>query len=432
MPHTTASQLSLRVTADITFLSVATRFVEESAMAFGLAKSEALGMTLASEEVFLYLSNSAAPKNTLEICIKGKGFYVETEFTFEADDLDLRSFNITSSANLDSEEVEETGLLIASRMIDKFRLSRNNKIVTLVLIKEKSYPPGDSEPIFLPDPDNYHIRNPEIAEVKLLVQTAWQRYSPPFVHPDFAYPGKIADMITYGEVDCLVACDKMGHLFGAVFWENINCGTVEMCGPYVFSTSFKAEIAHDLTEKLIASIAKSGASGLINRHPTKEMPTDYFEQLGSLTFYEDSGPLRIPAFYREMKEDLGIPIWSHQLIEPFLEAQYKRLFLPRQMRSVTYSGEESASHSVFFTEIDAKSKSAIIQPIVFGRDVEQSLAAHISTLKSENLPTIFFDMDLGVADHCRFAPALYATGFQPAILIPYGKSGDVLVFQDVR
>ena len=69
---TRKQHVTLSVEADTVFLKLATSFVENSATAFGMDYSEALALTLAAEEIFSYLCQSAAPHQDLEIrCLGG-------------------------------------------------------------------------------------------------------------------------------------------------------------------------------------------------------------------------------------------------------------------------------------------------------------------------------------------------------------------------
>ena len=50
------SSVLLRIHDDMAFLPLATSFVEKAALAYGLADPEAMALTLATEEIFAYLS----------------------------------------------------------------------------------------------------------------------------------------------------------------------------------------------------------------------------------------------------------------------------------------------------------------------------------------------------------------------------------------
>ena len=84
----------LSVFPDPAFIPLVTAFMENSAQAQGLARKEALALTLAGEEVFTYLCRLVPAGQHLEIhSVKG-GYYVRTDFIFTARELNLRAFNL--------------------------------------------------------------------------------------------------------------------------------------------------------------------------------------------------------------------------------------------------------------------------------------------------------------------------------------------------
>ena len=143
--------LLLSVEADELFLPVATSFVENAASCFGLDASDALRLTLAAEEVFMYLCrNVTRTGSPLQIACSGGGYYAQAVFSLQGETFDLRAFNVTASISLeDDAALDSMGLVIASRSVDRFLLDREKGgELRLALIKEKSYapPPPDVEP----------------------------------------------------------------------------------------------------------------------------------------------------------------------------------------------------------------------------------------------------------------------------------------------
>ena len=114
MPMPQKQYTLLSVQGDVMFLKLATSFVENSAIALGMDHSNALALTLATEEIFAYLCRFGAPRQELEIRCAGGLYYVQVQFLFEAQDFNMRSFNLTAKASIQDETgFEETGLLIA-------------------------------------------------------------------------------------------------------------------------------------------------------------------------------------------------------------------------------------------------------------------------------------------------------------------------------
>ncbi len=431
MKHSIPTELSLSLHADMAFLPVATTFVEQSSHALGMGENESFSLTLAAEEIFTFVCAAAAPGKHIEINCKGKVFSAEVEFTFEAQDFDMRAFNITARASLEEDAFVETGLLIASRMVDKFQFLHEQKMLRLILTKEKSYPViTDSDLPEIKPLREFSIRPPDQEELKLFVRLAHKYYSPPYIPRSFAYPGKVADMVAFGNLRVLVAVDNAGHIGGGVTWRWPMNRLVQARGPYLFNQSLSAEMGQALVDGLITGIARSKALGLINRYPTPDMPVQYFERLGTLTFSSQEGDsLEIGAYYRQIEEDLGLSVWSHPMLEDFLRTEYERLFFAREFRSVRNAGERSSAFSVLSPAFDRSTERVTLHPVWLGEDAPEVMKAHVDTLVNEGFNNVFFEMDLGKSWQCHFAPALLGAGFEPRLILPYAGKGDVVIFQ---
>ena len=64
-----------------------------------------------------------------------------------------------------------------------------------------------------------------------------------------------------------------------------------------------------------------------------------------------------------------------------------------------------------------------------GADAAANLAQHVKILSAEDLPNIFFEIDLACAWQAALTPALLNNGFSPRLVLPYGGRADVVVFQ---
>ncbi len=165
------NRLSIIVPASQTFLSPAISFAEKAAIALGLGNREAMAVTLAIEEIFSYLCRITYENQDIEIIFRGKGHYISMEIIFSAERLNIRAFNITSSISPDNEsDIEEMGLLIASRFVDRLRVDYGeDKKYRLILIKEKRYSESAEEPIPASGTsDDYETGTPNPEELKLL------------------------------------------------------------------------------------------------------------------------------------------------------------------------------------------------------------------------------------------------------------------------
>jgi anti-sigma regulatory factor (Ser/Thr protein kinase) len=432
LPGTNKNTVTLTVPANPVFLSLATEFVEESARVFGLDEPEALSLTLATEEIFVYLCQSTAPDK--EVCLKctGRGYYVEEEFSFQAKDFNMKAFNLTAASSIDDDGgMHETGLLIASRMVDHFRFSQQDDMLRLILLKEKLYPAFHELPVPKTLPlEEFSIREPDPEELKTFIRLLNLSYPAHLVPVTFRFPGKVVDMVASGDYVAAVATDEAGHLGGGALWRCDGPKLVEVFGPYVFNQPPDSSVAQALVESVIASVAKSSAVGVISRLPTPELPSEYFEALGSLTVERGEGSVvDIPAYYRHLEEDAGFTVWAHPTLREFLRTEYARLVFAREIRLVTDEGESSSRFSVLSAEFDQSSSQVMLRPVWWGLDSEENVAGHVRILRDEGTHGIFFEMDLGKPWHTRFAPALFDAGFEPRLVLPYAGRGDLVVFQ---
>jgi hypothetical protein len=345
----------------------------------------------------------------------------------------MRAFNLTARASFeDDTSARETGLLIASRMVDRFHFSGDDSGLRLTLVKEKAYPPAVDMPVPPARPlKEYTVRVPEPDELKLLVRLVNAHYPAELAPPSFASPGKVVDMVALGEYVPLIAVDASAHIGGGIFrrWEGVRL--VEFFGPYVFNQPSGSPIARDLVDECINAIARTSAVGLINRYPTPELPEEYFERLGSLEFPQTEGVAELTAFYRHLEEDSGATVWAHPALADFLNTEYRHLAFAREILPVGVDGELSSPYSVLSADFDpeiTRGRRVTLRPIWWGEDAADLVAAHVEVLSRERLTALLFEMDLGKPWQCHFTPALLERGFEPRLVLPYAGRGDLVVF----
>lgn len=428
-------QVALRMTIDPDLIHLAAAFAEQSAAAFDLDKKSVLALTLATEEIVGHLSRTPAKGGEIEILCKERVYCVEETFRLPDRDLDLRAFNLTARVSPEDESsLEETGLIIASRMVDGFRFKNVPDGLMLTLIKEKAYPEvggtwnGTAKPL-----ESFSVRPPDSEELKTFVHMALTFYQTAQLPLAFRFPGKVVDMAAAGEFAILIAADQTGNIGGGILLHLSRNQVVEAAGPYIFGQEDTSRMAEDLIEACIASLARTGRIGLILRHPTRHIPEGWFELLGTLEPRGEDGKIRSnPFYYRQIEEDLGTAVWCHPDLTAFLSGEYRRLALPRRIRTVSDLGETASPYSVIFVELDPFHDEAVLHPIWWSRDAEQNLADHLALLEKESLSNILFAMDLGNPWHVRFTPMLIEEGFEPRIVMPYGGVSDLLLFQRSR
>lgn len=429
-----AREVVLGVGGDAELLPLVTSFVEKAALCFGLDRDGAMELTLAIEEIFIYLCRAVlSGAEAMEVRCTSGGYYVQADFCFSAEDLNVRAFNLTTAISLDDEsELDEMGLVLASRLVDRFLFSREpGRKVRLSLIREKAYPAreGDSAEVCRAL-DTFSIRPPSAEEIKLIAQRATGCYRGQYLSGFFQYPGKLVDMIESGEYQSVVAVGPAGEIGGATLWHWIGRQTVECFGPYVFGDVSDSAIPEALVEACIGAIARTQAVGLINTRPTPQLPEHLFERLGSVTITtEDGTVMPLQPWFRLMREDTGCALWAHDAIKDFVEKECRRMVLPREIRSTRNVGERLPDHSVIAAEFDRLQHRVTLRPMWPGTDTDENVERHVQLVRREAVPNVFFMMDLGQAWQADFAPALIRHGFQPRCLLPYAGEADVVLFQ---
>ena len=217
---------------------------------------------------------------------------------------------------------------------------------------------------------------------------------------------------------------------GGIVWRRRGSKLVQSFGPYLFNQTPESGVGKALVDACLAAVARTGAIGIISHSLPPEQTRGYFEPLGAVTLRLRNGQVHESAvYYRHLEEDLGLAVWSLPAIEPFLRREYERLAFARELRTVRDEGEAAAPYAVLSADFDREAARVTLHPIWWGRDASETLAAHVSMLLKEGLPNIYFEMDIGRAWHCHFAPALIECGFAPRLLLPYAGRGDLVLFQ---
>ena len=432
IPSAEDSNVVLNVTSRMKFLPVVTSFVEQAARAISLGKKEALALTLAAEEIFTYLCHLTASSHNLKIWCMDMGYGVRTKFIFAAADFPLQVFNLTASISIDEDtSPEEMGLLIASRSVDRFEFfGDDTNSFHLLLIKEKSYPEIPLKAaVPVPALAQCEIVQPDADNLKVFADRVLQHY-PEILTPRVCrYPGKLVDMVSSGNMQAALATDPSGTIGAGILWAFYNSRIIECFGPFVFNQPAAAAISEALLETCLGNIAHASAVVLINRFPTPEIPPGYFELLGSLNVQTSSVVTERYVCFRQLKEDPGALIWGHTDIEDFLRREYERLSLPRKIRMFQDAGETQNTASVLSTVFDRARRRVNLRPVRSGADMVQNIKRHIQFLQKESAAEIFFEIDTGRSWQPAFVPALLQNGFKPKLLVPYGGSADMIIFQ---
>jgi hypothetical protein len=426
--------LSLKMFVGENFIPLAAVFVSQAAKGLGLDVESAEEMALATEEVVAYLSRIGTTGQELSLHCAAGSHFIETNITLPISNLQLRSFNMTAKVSIDEDEagLDQMGLLIASRMTDRFRISRSTSgNLVLTLDKELRYPEIEEDlQVHTPKAlTHFNIRSPDAAQIKWFTRLVNHCYPACFFPMDFRYPGKVVDMAAAGDCHILLANGPAGEIGGGLVWQWEGAKTVEIFGPYIFHEGSHPDMARELLEACIGEVARTSALALISRTPTPQLPEGYLEVLGTLdTLGQSSKKVSSEACFRLMHEDTGSVVWVHPDLIPFLQREYRRLVFPRDIQPVVSDGEEQEPFSVLSVETDRRLGRATLRPIWPGEDCQDNLAAHMELLRQEEIGAIFFEMDLGVSWQTGFTPGLLKLGFAPRLILPYAGTADLVIF----
>lgn len=422
--------LTLQLAARPSFLGVVTGFVDSAARTFGMGREETLKIGLAAEEIFSFACERICPGKPLDIrCFDGK-YFMGVAFRFPVSALDMGALNITASARCDREEdLAETGLILASRSVDRLRIDpEGNDRVRLSVEKEKSYPPAPERSA---DPPAFRgtvsTATPDGEALKrYVIQTSRDPLLPAF----YNYPGKVIDMAAVGDIQAVVAADDTGRVAGGILFRFLTERVVEILGPHVFDPSGTGKIAADLLEACIARTARTKAIGLVSLTGLPGPVQSQFESLGTMTLFEEDGRvLERPAWYRFLHEDPGCVSWTDGALREFLEREYGRLFLAREIREVRDLGETRSGVSIFSSEVHRERSEVILRPLWPGSDLTANMERHVQFLGGEGFRNLLFELDLGVSWHASLVPVLLACGFRPLMILPFAGRADLVVFQ---
>jgi len=426
----TKDRLLLRLPADETYLPLATSFVEEAATTFRFGQNEALSLTLATEEVFVHLVKGViSDRAPVEISCTNGGYHIRVDFDFPAARLDLRAFNLTASvAPGDESSLEEMGLLLASRSVDRFQLVQNETgTLHLSLVKDRAYPALTPEAFPAARPvGRFELRLATPEEAKTLCQLAFSRYPTDVLPPFLEFPGKLSDMISAGEWQAAVAVGEGEALAGGLIWGLAGSRIAECYGPYLPDPPDSA-VSEALVNYCLGTIAKTPVVGLLNFHSTPDFVESRFERLGALRTKDGApGPA---AWFRLLHEDLGTVCWTSPGLAEFLREEYARLVLPREIRLIRDEGEHRDPHSVLFADVDRSRSRVTLHPVWPGLDATHNIQTHVDLMKTEGFSQILFAWDAGQSWQAQFAQSVLDAGFQPQLILPYAGQGDTVLFQ---
>lgn len=414
----------LGIQADKKFLQTAVNFVQNSCEAFEFEKKVSLSLALATEEIFFYLSHHTQ-KNLLQITLASKEYYIDVNIECDSKNFNLEAFNLAFDIDDENDSnMNELGILIASRIVDNFTMREVGSKINITLKKYKTYKQFTQLSQNTLVINSFKISKPQEEELKVLVNLMNSNKKDEHLPRFFEFPQMIADIYKAGDMDALIAKEESGSIIGGLFYKAISKNTIELFGPYMYSQNYQENISQELITKALELFAKSSFNGVICRDTNEYFPRNLFEKIGKIG--------KKDIYYRALYEDKGASSWACEMIEDYLLKEYEKLFLPRNINLINNSDKVSKKSSVITSQIDKISSEVIMRPLIFGDDFDDSLKKHLALFEKEKYDTIFFEVDLGESWHVYFINSLINQDFEPITIIPYGAKGDLLILQKFK
>ena len=433
MPIPQPTEISLRVTSETSFLALAVAFAGNAGKAYGFGDREIHVLELGAEEIFTWLCRVLGPAEPVEIRA-GNGIYRLTlRFLFKPSPLNLRVLNLTAKAPIESGEgLEDLGLFVVARLVDALKLTRESDGRTgLSVIVERRY--AQETIAFsggIQTARSWRIEPADRDAVQFLAALVKAHYLPANYPGFLNYAGQAADMITAGDLRAAVAVAESGAACGGILWRWISEKMIEMLGPFLFPPTQPLAIAQALTEHLVEWTAKTPAVGILCQGQASQPIPAQFDLLGTTLGQSAGQPAGDQVYgFRQLREDEGSAVCCHPALEAFLRREYDRLALPRALRVIPCQGTGAPEPAVLTCETDRARGQVVLRGLRFGQDAVANLREHLARLAGRNVPTILFELDLGVAWQSAFAPALLEAGFVPRMIVPWAGEADTVIFQ---
>jgi hypothetical protein len=428
---------SLRMPFASSFLASAMEFAAKGAQAFGYTDRVSSGLMLAVEELFTFYLSQAAPASMVEINLEDQGYRMALSISFRAADPDLRPFNLTWRVSHDSEASLDTlGPMIAARMVSSLRLEfAPEEQIIIHMTRDREYTKAHDVPLPLRTGKTLRISEPgreDLHHFAAMAATALPKGLPIFL----AHPAMGADMLTAGRLSALLI-HSGEWIVGGVLWRPISEGCLELFGPYLFCQDPGDSALTALLDETVSRVSRSPYRGLLRRQGPLAGYERFFDYLGEVRMNtpEGSGERQV-YYFRHLLEETGAIAYGQGSLTAFLEDQYQRLCLPRQLRESAIDLQRLSETSVLTAELNYARSLAIIHPLRPGRDMTANLSAHLAMFADQGIDNVLMEINVAKPNEAVFCGALEETGFRPRLLIPDAVLGDLVVYsradRDVR
>jgi len=419
----------LRLPFSADFLALAMAFVDKGARGSGYGDREAQGLVLAVEELFSFYEQQAAKGSIAEIEMEDQGYRLALSISFCLANPDMQAFNLTWNVNHDSEEsLKMLGPMIAARTLSSLRLEFGDKEkVILRLTRNREY--RSAEPVLLPpsgSTSSLRVTDPSREEIYHFASMA-ATYGSPFLPLFLAHPEMAADMLETGHLHALLVVSD-DWIMGGVLWKPLTNSCLELYGPYLFIDDPEDAAMNRLMDEAVKCISRSRFKGLVRRQGALADHERFFDLLGEIQLSPNNNvKANATYYYRQLREESSGVVYCSGHLAAFLDEQYRRLCLPRQIR--TASSQRLRNASVLAVELENTRSLAIIRPLCAGKDMATNLNEHLDLLQGEGIENFIVELDTGRREEIAFADALEKNSFIPRLLIPDAGIGDLVIYE---
>lgn len=416
----------------MSFLPLATGFVENSSRAFGFAPRESSSLVLATEELYSYYCARAGNDSVIDISLENEIYRLVLVISFRMTNPDMRAFNLTFNVDHENDEsLDMLGPMIASRTVSSLKIDfGQNEKMFITATRNRDYPAQiavcspevKSSPAVKTGPPSIM----DMQHFSSLVSGAFPALAPSFL----LCSGMASDMLASGAVSAIFAYNR-DTILGGTVWTELTETCVEIFGPYVFcgATAYADTVASTLLDDCMGKISRTKTRSILRRQDRLDNYEKYFDYLGNTETTTPDGETRErPHYYRQLREETSAAVYCDRQFGTFLKDHYDRLCLPRQVREMDFQIHNLREYSVISVEFDRGHSSAILRPMCAGLDMASNISAHIELLEKENILNILAETDTGKNEEMMFTSSLIKSGFKPRLIIPEAGTGDIVVF----
>ena len=429
-PSNSTARSTASIPFDMSFLPLAIEFVDKGAHGFGYSDKESMGLVLAMEELFCFYERQSAANSTIEIELEDQEYRLLLSISFRTANPDMRAFNLTWHASPDSDEsLEMLGPMIAARSVSSLRLDfGSDERIILRMTRNRDYAAAAS--VAFPPANlkgNLRLADPSPNDLRHFAAMAATSGNP-FIPPFLASPGMAVDMHSAGHLNALLLLND-DWITAGVLCLPLPDPCLELYGPYMFGSDPDDEGLTMLLDEALGRISRTKYHGLIRRQGPLEGYEQFFDFLGDLELTGISGEAgHCSYYYRQLREESGGAIYCSGGLAAFLNDQYERLCLPRQVREGGVEQNRLRDASVLAVELEYARSLAIIRPLCAGKDMAENLVGHLELLKGDGINNFIVEIDTGRSEETAFAAALESSGFTPRLLIPEAGRSDLVIY----